>query len=268
MIAVFTTLAVFTVSLVFIRIATVGLTLTGVSNDLARFQAISAFTGSGFTTQESEDIVNHPVRRRITTHLMLLGHVGVVVAIPSLILSFLNTKGGSGWTSQANVRVGVLVGGLLVLLLIANSRFVEHIMLRITTWALRSFGKIHVHDYTRLLRVGRDYVVSELRLRRGDWLTGHTLDQLRLSNEGVLVLGIEKPNGDYIGAPRGHTCLDEDDCLILYGRQESLVDLDERRAGMEGNIKHLLAVTQQMDSVEEAVRRESALNDEENESSR
>lgn len=54
MLAVYGTLIVFTVSLVVIRIAAVGLTMTGVSKDLAQFQALSAFTGSGFTTKESE----------------------------------------------------------------------------------------------------------------------------------------------------------------------------------------------------------------------
>ena len=85
MVPVFGTLIVFTLSLVVIRIATVGLTLTGVSKDLAQFQALSAFTGSGFTTKESENIVNHPLRRRIAMHLMLLGHVGIVAVIPFVI---------------------------------------------------------------------------------------------------------------------------------------------------------------------------------------
>ena len=258
MFAVFGTLIVFTVSLIVIRVATVGLTMTGISKDLAQFQALSAFTGSGFTTQESEDIVNHPLRRRIAMHLMLLGHVGIVVAIPSVILSFLNTGGSADWTSQLTVRVGVLVGGLLLVLLIASSKHVEQIMWSVNTWALRRFGQIQVHDYTRLLRVGRNYVISELHVRRGEWLAGQTLAELCLNHEGVLVLGIEKPNGDYLGAPRGHTHLDVDDCLILYGQQESLLDLAERQAGMEGNIKHMLAVTQQMDVAEEEMRIESA----------
>lgn len=251
MIPVFGTLIVFTVSLVVIRIATVGLSMTGVSKDLAQFQALSAFTGAGFTTKESEDIVNHPLRRRIAMHLMLLGHVGIVAAIPFVVLSFLNTGGSDDWTSELSVRVGVLVGGLLLLLLLASSRHVEKIMWNVNTWALRRIGGIHVHDYTRLLRVAKDYVIFELQVQPGDWLAGHTLEQLHLSNEGVLVLGVEKSNGDYLGAPRGHTRLEADDCLILYGQQESLLDLDERREGMEGNVRHMLAVTRQMDMSEE-----------------
>lgn len=123
-------------------------------------------------------------------------------------------------------------------------------MWRLNTWALRRLGGIHVHDYTRLLRISHEYVVSELQLREGDWLAGQTLEQLRLANEGVLVLGVEKANGEYLGAPRGPTRLQVGDCLILYGQQQSLLELDQRTAGMEGNIEHMLAVTRQMDVTE------------------
>ena len=247
MFAVFSTLIVFTVSLIVIRVATVGLAMTGLSKDLAHFQALSAFTGSGFTTQESEDIVNHPVRRRIAMHLMLMGHVGVVLAIPSVILSFITTGSANDVSGQLTMRLGVLAGGLFVLMLLANSPRIERVMWAINTWALRRFGALEVHDYTRLLRVGRHYVISELQVHDGEWLAGRTLQQLALNHEGVLVLGIEKPNGQYLGAPRGTTPLEVGDCLIVYGRHESLVEISERREGMEGNIQHMLAITRQME---------------------
>ena len=230
MIAVCSTLIVLAISLVVIRVATVGLTMTGVSKDLAHFQALSAFTGSGFTTKESEDIVTHPLRRRIVMHLMLLGHVGFVVAIPSVVLSFLNTGNSDDWYHQVTIRIGVLLGGSFLLLLIASSRHIERLMWQANEWALRRWGGIQVHDYIRLLRVAQNYVISELHVHADDWLAGHSLEQLRLASEGVLVLGIEKPDGSYLGAPRGHTRLENGDCLILYGEQQSLVDLDHRRA--------------------------------------
>ena len=49
---------ILTVSLVVVRVATVGLTMTGLSKDLAQFQALSAFTGSGFTTIFINGLIN------------------------------------------------------------------------------------------------------------------------------------------------------------------------------------------------------------------
>lgn len=75
-------------SMTVVRIASVALSLTGISRELARFQARSAFTGAGFTTTESEQVVRHPVRRRIIMLMMLLGNAGIVTVISSLVLSF------------------------------------------------------------------------------------------------------------------------------------------------------------------------------------
>ncbi|RME51644.1 MAG: potassium transporter TrkA, partial [Caldilineae bacterium] len=83
-------LVVVALSVIIARIATVALTLTGLSRDVAQFQARSAFTGAGFTTSESEYVVNHPVRRRIVLWLMFLGNLGIVTAVSSLLLTFVD----------------------------------------------------------------------------------------------------------------------------------------------------------------------------------
>lgn len=247
MAAVFTVLIVLTFSLIVVRVATVGLTITGLSKDLAQFQALSAFTGSGFTTRESEEIVNHPLRRRIVMHLMLLGNAGIVMMVSSVMLSFLDTGASEHWTRLWQFRVLILAVGIVVLWLLATSRYVEKVMWQINGWALRQFLRIDVHDYTRLLRLSHDYVVWEMRVDPENWLAGRTLSESELANEGILVLGIERSDGVYLGAPRGHTYIQPNDQLILYGRQDSLFDLDERKPDMIGNLHHVIAVTRQLD---------------------
>lgn len=250
MIGVFSVLFVLLISLTVIRIGTVGLALTGLSKDVAQFQALSAFTGSGFTTSESEDIVNHPLRRRIVMHLMLLGNAGIVVGVTSVLLSFLNTTPGEG-PNTLGVRILVLLFGVVVFWLIARSRHVERLMWWVDTWAIKRWWHIDVHDYTRLLRLAHDYVVLELHVHEDDWLAGRSLAELQLASEGVLVLGIERSDGTYQGAPRGRSRVEAGDCLIVYGLQATLLDLDERRADLVGNIHHVMAVTRQMEMLEE-----------------
>jgi hypothetical protein len=79
MVAVATPIVVLFLSLIVVRIAAEALALTGVSRE-ARFQARSAWIGTGFTTAEAEQVVNHPVRRRIIGLLMLLRSAGLVTA--------------------------------------------------------------------------------------------------------------------------------------------------------------------------------------------
>lgn len=64
MLSIVSLLLILTLSILITRIATVALTHTGLSREAARFQARSAFTDVGFTTSESEKVVNHPERRR------------------------------------------------------------------------------------------------------------------------------------------------------------------------------------------------------------
>jgi len=74
-------------SMVVTPTATVALTMTALSREAARFQARSAFSGAGFTTDEAEWVVNHPVRRRIVMLLILLGGAGLVTSLATLVLS-------------------------------------------------------------------------------------------------------------------------------------------------------------------------------------
>ena len=108
-------LVVVILSLMVVRIATIALALTGLSDQLARFQARSAFTGAGFTTKESEKVMQHPVRRRIILLLMLLGNAGFITAVSSLILSFMRTGEATGVSATVWFRLGVLAAGLSTL---------------------------------------------------------------------------------------------------------------------------------------------------------
>ena len=65
--------------------------LTGLSKETARFQARSIITGTGFTTDEADHIVNYPVHRRIALVLVLIGNAGLVTAVSTIVLSFTST---------------------------------------------------------------------------------------------------------------------------------------------------------------------------------
>jgi hypothetical protein len=121
MLSIITLLVVLTLSILLTRVATVALTHTGLSHESAKFQARSAFTGVGFTTSESEKVVNHPVRRRILLMLMLLGNAGIVTAVSTLIVSFVNIDRSGSFVLQ----IVLLVAGLVALWSLASSQWVD-----------------------------------------------------------------------------------------------------------------------------------------------
>jgi hypothetical protein len=240
-------LAVLGLSLAIIRVATIALALTGLSEQAARFQARSAFTGTGFTTSEAEKVVNHPVRRRIIMLLMIVRSAGLITILISLVLSFV----GTGDQGERLGRLLWLFVGVMILWWLARSRWVDRYLSRVIRWALKRWTNLDVRDYASLLRLSGNYSVRELGIQEGDWLAGKSLKDCRLTQEGILVLGIHRRDGTYVGAPRPDTEIYEDDTLLLYGHGEALEDLDRRRADTVGEAAHQKAVTDQMKRMSE-----------------
>src|SRR4051794_31660927 len=204
------------------------------SKHAARFQARSAFTGSGFTTRESESVVDHPVRRKVIMWLMLLGNAGIVAAAGSVIIGFR----GSG--SDA-LRVAELVVILLCFVVLSRSRWVDRRMTRTIAKVLSRWTTLPDRDVDSLIRLADGYSVSELLIEDDDWIAGRRLGDTELRDEGIVVLGVLHPNGHYVGAPNGDTVLQPSDTLIVYGAAEALDELDDRRRGADGDRQHQLA---------------------------
>lgn len=227
------------------------LMFTGLSREAAKFQARSAFTGSGFTTNESEMVVNHPVRRKIVMTLMLLGNLGVATVAATVMVSITNTSNSDFRTRL--MLAGVLFGGIVFMWFFFSSRWIERQMNRVIAWMLKNFTDLDVRDYVSLLELSRGYAITEMLVDKGDWLADKTLASLRLSDEGILVLSIRRAAGIFHGTPRGEDIVRVGDVLILYGDVDDVASLDRRRAGYQGDKEHLLSVEEQ-DEFEEQER--------------
>ncbi len=252
-------LTVFALSMIVIRIATIALASTGLSHEAAKFQARSAFTGTGFTTRESEKVVEHPVRRRIINLMMLLRSAGLVSVLISLILSF----AGTSTQMEILVRLSVLVGGLLALWAVINIRAVNGFLVRRIETLLQRWYDIDTRDYGSLLRLSGEYRVLELKIREDDWIEGKTLSDIQLDEEGVLVLGIYRDDGSYLGVPKGSAKVMAGDSLVLYGNAGRLHELDKRRNDPAGESAHEDAVQKHKKTEDEEARTDEARTDEE-----
>lgn len=254
-IGVIASLIVLGLSLLITRIATIALSLTGLSYEAAKFQARSAFTGTGFTTSEAENVVDHPVRRRVIMALMIARSAGFISIIISLILSF-----GSEGPHELDrlMRLSLLVAGILLLWILASSKRVERWLGRIIQKMLKRWTSLDVRDYNELLKLSGSYSVREMQIQDDDWLAGKKLAECSLHDEGVLVLGIYRADGDYVGVPTPDTGIYAGDTMILYGRSEVLDNLDERKAGLQGEAEHHAATGRQREEEAEQARKDQS----------
>lgn len=218
MLSIASLLVVVSLSLLITKVATIALSHTGLTRESAKFQARSAFTGVGFTTAEAERAVNHPVRRRIVMILMFLGNAGLITAVSSLILTF---AGDESATTNAR-NIGLIVLGLAALWLITRSHWLDGKISNAIEWALLKYTDVDLQDYASLLKVTGDYRVLELKVDAGGKLVGHTLEEIRPRDRGVVILGIERTNGDYLGVPTGNDTFEAQDRVIAYGHHEAV----------------------------------------------
>lgn len=229
MVAIGAVLVVVSLSVLATRVGSLALEATGLSSDAARFQAQSMFTGVGFTTSEAESITGDPARRRVASYLMLLGNAGIVSIIASLVLGF-----SAAGPREAAQRIGVLVLGLLLLVVLIRSKKVARFVRRRLERRLARWTAADIRDYTQLLGITGEYAVQESVVVSGGWLAGHQLQELDLPSEGVLVLGVRRRDGTYVGAPGASTKLETGDVVLLYGHEDQLADVGSRPAGDEG----------------------------------
>ena len=236
MIAIAGLLTIVILSITVVRIGGVALELTGLSPEVAAFQAQSAFSGAGYTTTESESIVTHPVRRKIARVLILFGSVGLTSTIATLTLTFVADSD----QSMAS-RVWILVLGLLVVYLLARSKLIHDAMKKIIIRALRRSKALTVYDYQEILGMDKGYTISRLVIKQDLWVVGRKLRELKLNDEGVLILSINRRVNNeekFIGAPNGETVLIEKDVLTSYGPATVCHCISRRPSGDEGEQIH------------------------------
>jgi hypothetical protein len=238
MIAIFSLFTVAILSLLVTRIAAMALMFTGLSHEVARFQARSAFSGVGFTTSEAELIMGHPVRRKIIMVLMLLGNIGIATVVATVMVSLLSTASSENWLRN----ILLFVVGLSLLWIMALSHFVERNLNRVIAWGLKKWTRLEIQDYVAILHLQNEFAVWEIKVEPNDWLADKSLIEAGLSREGVLILGIQRQGGLYIGAPQGTSTIHVGDVLVMYGQLPRLEELDRRQHGEKGDKSHQDAI--------------------------
>ena len=172
--------------------------------------------------------------------LMLAGNAGIVAVMATIVLAAVAPD-----DLNAIVRVAAVVGGIFAIWWASRTDWVDRRITRLAGMALRRWTQLDVSDYAALLHVGGEYVVTELRVESGSWLADRSIIELALRDEGVIVLGVERLDGSYLGVPQSDTVLVAGDVLILYSRSEVLAELDQRRRGASGDAAHAAAVEAQ-----------------------
>ena len=204
------------VSFIIVRIGGFALQLTGIEPEVARFQALSAFSGTGFTTREAERVVGHKIRRRIVTILIILGNAGTVTIIATLVASFTQVSGYTWFF----IRLAVIVGsifGLYQLIIRSN------IGRRIPGWLQRPVMNRILREapaVEEIFHVEKDWAISLVMIKGSSKSIGLSVADITAEGD-IEILGIDRA-GAYLTRPNWDEKIVEGDRLLVYANRKSV----------------------------------------------
>lgn len=232
MLAAGSLMIIFIISFTIVRISAVAMRLTGMTEAQARFQALSALTGTGFTTTEAEMIVNYPIRRKIIANLMVVGNLGLVSFFSTVVVSFTNRE---ATLQEVATQIGWIAGGVGLLYLMITNPLIDRVICGGISALLNNFTRLGKRSYQRLLQLGDGVSIVEHHLA----LHEHkSLQVILAAYPGLSVLAVRGEDGKTItNVPKDHE-YSYGDAIILTGSDpdhEALAaELAEMGLEMEG----------------------------------
>lgn len=200
-----------------VEVAAIALNMTGLDMRRARFQALSAFTATGFTTKEAEDVVKDIKRRRIIMALMIIGFVTWASLVSLIINAFITSHELIPVVIQA---AALLLIFLIILILTRHRPFVKKFRDMVSRYLALS-TTLEKKSIDEVLRLAHDYGIAEITLAEDSKNVGLSLKDSSFREKDILILAIERDN-HILPAPKATDILNEGDTLICYGKLKNM----------------------------------------------
>ena len=221
------------VSFVIVRIGAIAFQLTGLEWSLAKFQALSCFTGTGFTTKEAELITGSPQRRKIASVLMVLGNAGLVILVATFASTVISQDTVVSALSKSflpfEIPFYIVKWVNIVILIIAVAVVYKiftnpKITLKLTNFLRQKiirremFSRVSVEE---LLLATGGYGVSRVKVYGESPVLNKTLIEADLRKQDITVLAIVRGE-ETIANPRADQLILRGDELVCFGKLENM----------------------------------------------
>ncbi|MDP4161929.1 MAG: TrkA C-terminal domain-containing protein [Bacillota bacterium] len=222
-----------------IEINVIFFTLTGLEKHISRFQVISMLTGTGFTTGESELIIAHPVRRKLSAFLILFGAFSLAV-----IISFISNILAKTFLTKEIAYVAIALIVILIFLKIPGMQ--KNLSKKFKGEMKKHF---HVKDLLIkdvLLKNEADNII-EVPIHESSPYIGSTFREKIKESDDINILYIKR--GDLmLRKERLRETLQAGDKLLLYGDKTAIGEmfsaeiknLEKKKVNDEETLKSVL----------------------------
>lgn len=221
------------VSFVAVRVGAIAFQLTGLEWSLAKFQALSCFSGTGFTTKEAELITGNKQRRKIASVLIILGNAGFVIMIATLAGSLVPQETILSKLSESFLPFNIppyLVRWVNLVIIVAvvygiyriftHEKFVRKMtnILRKKIIKKEIFQKV---SFEELLLATGGYGISRIAVSSGSPVLNKTLARSGLREQDIMLLATVRGSETIPNPPANMKILLGDE-LICFGKLENI----------------------------------------------
>lgn len=190
--------------------------MTGLTKGKTTFQVISLFTGAGFTTSESEIIVNENTRRKIAMACMITGNVFSVIIV-SLIVNLLSSL--TLYDSDTTfIYIGIAFVVFVVVFFFFRIPFVKKFIAKfIEFFVIKLFTKNKNDNFLTLLDNYGDNAIVEVYINRmPEDLKGKSIFESKLKAKANINILMIRRKGRVINVTKD-TMIQEKDEIVVFG---------------------------------------------------
>jgi Trk-type K+ transport system membrane component len=222
-------------SILAVTIGAVFFELTGMHWAQAKFQAISCFTSTGFTTNESELVMINARRRRIASVLMILGNAGFITLFATLVNSFaadavffryqipiIDYVLPEKFWPLANLLT-IMAVGYLIYKVLSHTKiskfFVNFIKARVESQ--RHVKKV---TFEEIVMATGGFGALGIDVKNKSHLVNKTIKEADLAGKDVKVLAIEREQASF-AFPKETEKIEAGDKIICFGKLAVLKDI-------------------------------------------
>lgn len=208
--------------LIVVEIFTVLFRLTGLREDKARFQAVSCMTNSGFTTKESELILNSTARRHLARIMMIFGYLLAVTGVSILVNLFIRSSGDqiNWWTIVYSIAF------LVIILVLTRSKWLIMRFDKLVERLARNKTKGAFCNNIRILEMFHEKLIAEVFVTCiPPEIVGKTLLEMNFRHTYKLNVLLIKRGNTIIDHVISSDQIIQGDRVLIYGSKKNIMEL-------------------------------------------
>lgn len=206
--------------LVLVEVFSIAMKMTGLDIEKARFQVLTLLTSTGFTTRESELIVQHSTRRKIAKMVMIFGYVATATLVTVLFRTLTELSGALRILDLLYLLPGFMVFAA-VLMIMRSKYLINRLDHFIEFRVLASMQRNKRLPVEEVLKLNEEYGVAEVIIDEDSPLIGKALKDSGLKSNYIQVLNIEGAT-HMIHFPTKDDVFELGDKVVVYGRMDKI----------------------------------------------